>query len=216
MTTLVHPKQFAQGLDNAVVFSTDKAGLEVSDSVWASWTGETFRFMGRGRYSAMVYDLAPSAESKDSPWSVILSLDTAKEVSAALKKVDGAGRKDSTIDVIGLSETSAALTSGADTLAHLEDAPGAEDLRSTEEFEGFYEKLETISEMPAEPVPPVSPIVFTKGVITKLSKLKADVPSRDEDRWELHHIGGATWVYRYHGERCAAVVMLESCRDNLE
>lgn len=199
-----------------MTFSTDKAGLEVSDSVWASWTGETFRFMGRGRYSAMVYDLAPSAESQDEPWSVILSLDTAKEVSAALKKVDGAGRKDSTIDVMGLGETSVALTSGADTLAHLEDAPGAEDLRSTEEFEGFYEKLETISEMPAEELPPTSPIVFTKGVIAKLSKLKVDVPAREEDRYELHHIGGATWVYRFYGEQCAAVVMLESCRDNLE
>ena len=216
MALTARPSLLAGGLNNAVEFSTNKKGLEVNDSIYVAWTGETLRFMGRGRYSGCVYDLAASSYDDEPPWNVIVSLDTAKEAATALRKSPGAGRKDTTVDIVRLDDGSIHFMAGTEAIAILQNAPGHENLRSSDEFEGFYEKLERISEWPAEEIPPASPIVFTRDVVAKLGKLKTDLPNRDEDRWELHYIGGATWIYRYMGEFAAAAVMLESCRDSLD
>lgn len=216
MTLTARPSLLAGGLTNAVEFSTNKKGLEVNDSIYIAWTGETLRFMGRGRYSGCVYDLAAESSESEDPWSVIVSIDTAKDVATTLRKAPGAGKKDTTVDIVYVSDGSIHFMMGTESLATLENAPGHEDLRSSEEFEGFYERLERIAEWPSEEVPPASPIVFTRDVVAKLGKLKTDQPNRDEDRWELHYIGGATWIYRFMGENAAAAVMLESCRDSLE
>lgn len=216
MSLTAHPKKVADGLSNAVEFSSNKKGLEVNDSIYVAWTGETLRFMGRGKYSGCVYDLAANSHEDEPPWDVIVSIDTAKEASTTLRKAPGAGRQDGSVDVLRLEDGSIHFVSGTESLVSLENAPGHEELRPNKMYEGLYERLERISELPVEVMPPASPIVFTRDVVAKLGKLKTDLPSRDYDRWELHYIGGATWIYRYYGDKAAASVMLESCRDNLE
>lgn len=227
MSLTVRPKLFADGLANAAEFSTNKKGLVVNDSVHVSWTGEKLRFMGRGKYSGCVHDLTPATHGNEKPWDVIVSIDTATEAAKALRASPGSGKQATTVDVIGLSDGSVQIvanatshedqdTSNPPVIVGLENAPGHEELRPTEEFEGFYEKLERIGQLPAEPIPPASPIVFTRDVVAKLSKLKTEKPGKDPDRWELHYIGGATWIYRHYGNQVAVSAMLESCRDSLE
>lgn len=217
MAITARPTLVAGGLKNAIEFSKDKKGLEVNDSIYVAWTGETLRFMGRGRYSGCVYDLAASSHDNEEPWDVIVSLDTAAEAEEAIRKSPGAGRKDTVVDLVKLSDGRIFIGSGETPFYILENAPGHEELRSTDEYEGFYEKLERISEWPADPIPPAAPIVFTRDVIAKLGKLKTDMAPKDDiGRYELHFLGGATWIYRYQGHTAAAAVMLESCRDNLD
>lgn len=224
MSLTVRPKLFADGLATAAEFSTNKKGLEVNDSIHVSWTGEALRFMGRGRYSGCVFDLTPASHGAEEPWDVIISIDTATEAAKAVRAAPDAGKQATTVDIVELSDGSVMIASNSTSenasldspaIVVLENAPGHEELRPTEEFEGFYEKLERISRLPAEPIPPASPIVFTRDVVAKLSKIKTEKPGKDPDRWELHYIGGATWIYRHYGNQVAASVMLESCRDSL-
>lgn len=215
---LVHPKRFAEALDNVALFSTDKKGLEVNDTVWVSWTGETLRLMGRGRYSAGLHDMAPYDGEKPDQWSLILDLDDAVEAAKVLKKVEGAGRKDASVYVTLINEDHVAVYAGESHVLSLQQVPDHKELRSTDDYEGIYEQLETISELPRQETPPTSPIVWTRGVINKLLKVRLGDAHHEADRFECHWIGGATWAYRLLSPNhpAAFVAMLESTRDNLE
>lgn len=216
---LIHPKRLAEAIDNAVLFSADKAGLAVNHTIMVDWSPErgTLRFLGRGRYSCSVQELAPANPQVQCPgFDVYLDLDDAIDAAKALRATEGAGRKDTTVNLVRLGERSAAVMYGTSRVAVLEDSPEAHEVRSTDDFEGIYEVVERAYAMPVATASPVSPVVLTRGVVKKLDKIKLGAPLHDADRWEFHWIGGASWRVRAAAEGTTVTVMLESCRDGLE
>lgn len=214
----VHPKRLAEALENAALFSNDTKGLEVNDTVYVGWTGETLRLMGRGRYSAGLHDMAVNDGDRPEPWDVIIDIEDAQELGKMLKKIEGAGRKDAAIYLTKVNDDHVAIYQGESHLASLSQIEEHEDYRGSDEFEGIYEQLEKIAELPRQETPPVSPIVWTRGVVKKLLKIRVGDAHHDADRFECHWLGGATWAYRILSPQnpVAFVALLESTRDNLE
>lgn len=215
----VHPKRFAQALDNAAEFTEDKRGTEVNDSVWVSWTGETLRTMGRGRYVAGLHDLGIIDVTEDGgQWSLVIHVEEAREVATAIKRIKGSGGKDAAITLRVVDDNEVAVFDGEHHVTSMVQLEDHEDYRGDGEHKGLYEELEYISELPRTELPPAEPIVWTRGVIKKLLKVYVGDPQKDWDRFECHWIGGATWAYRILSEshESAFVAMLESTRDNLE
>lgn len=211
-----HPKVLASALENAVIFSTDKAGLSVNDTIRISFDEQGLRFMGRGRYSCSCQSLEPLNEVDEYPtFELFLGLDEAGDAAKALRGMDGAGRKDTTVDLAVLGEGVVAVLAGPEAVVTFEDVEHADELRSTEEFEGIYEVIDKALALPPHPSP-TSPVVFTRGVLAKLGKVKLGPPLHDADRWEAYHLGGATWAIAMQAEGTHFTALMESARDGLE
>lgn len=218
-TLLVHPKRFAQALDNAAEFTEDKRGTEVNDSVWVSWTGETLRTMGRGRYAAGLHDLGViSGGDTVDYWSIIVHVEDAREVAKTVKGIKGSGSKDASVALRVIDDNEVGVFEGEHHLTSLIQLDDHEEYRATKDRKGIYEELERIAELPRFEEPPATPIVWTRGVLKKLLKVFVGDPQKDWDRFEAHWIGGATWAYRIvsPNHESAFVAMMESTRDNLE
>lgn len=213
----IHPRRLAEGLENVAKFSKDAKGLEVNDTVYISWTGEAMRLMGRGRYCAGLHDMSVQSGEAEQ-WDLIIDIEDAVELGKMLKKVDGAGRKDGSVSLTQISSDHVAIHQGEHHVASLTQVEEHEEYRGSEEFEGIYEQLEKIAELPRQEAPPTSPITWTRGVIKKLLEVRVGDAHSEADRFECHWIGGATWAYRIISPNhpAAFLALLESTRDNLE
>lgn len=212
-----HPKMLASALENAVIFSTDKAGLSVNDTIRISFDEQGLRFMGRGRYSCSCQSLEPLNEVDEYPtFELFLGLDEAGNAAKVLRGMDGAGRKDTTVDLAVLEGGMVAVLAGPEAVVTFENVEHADELRSTEEFEGVYEVIEKALALPPQETPPTTPIVWTRGVVRKLDKVKLGSPAHESDRWAVHWLGGASWAVTTEAEGTMFTALLESARDGLE
>lgn len=210
----VHPKRLQEALENSALFTTDKAGLAVNDTVRVGFDGERLVFAGRGRYSCSIHRLTPTKPCLGMPtWDTLINLDQADAAIAALKGVDGIGKKDTTVEVHHL-EGGFLVSDGAEPIVSLREDEDSTALRGDEEFSGIFDALDAAEELEAQPLTNER-LVWTKGVLAKLAKVKLGSPIRDEDMWSAEWLGGATFRYQMADHESGAdfTAYLEATRE---
>lgn len=162
-------------------------------------------------------ELSPVNDDADNEaFDFYLDVDDAAEMAKALRTMEGAGRKDTTVNLVNIGEHCVVALAGTSQVATFEDSPDAHEVRSTDDFEGIFEVVERAYALPVATAIPTPSVVWTRGVLKKLDKIKLGTPLSEADRWEAHWIGGASWRYRVESEGTTFTAMLESCRDGME
>lgn len=207
----VHPKRLVEAFENAILFSSDAKGFETNDTVLVGFDGEHLVFTGRGKYSCCVHRLTPASECGAEPWDVIVDIDSALDSVAALKKVDGYGRKDTTVEVHSI-ESGFFVSDGAEAVATLLEDEDSSALRGDDEFQGMYEVVDKAQALPALPFENDS-LAFTRGVLAKLAKVKLGSPLKDENVWGAQYLGGATFRFLMTDHDANFEAYLEATRE---
>lgn len=181
MTSLsIHPRAFAEALDNAVAVGKDKPGVSNNEYIALFTRGSLLLAYGRGRYLAGRHVARLSAEVGES--RVVLHEDSASELASAVKKVEGVGRKDTLVSVN--LDGGLAVNAGDVPLCDLADEDEQGTL--THLWTQIDEALAT-----ADKAEPCAGVMFSKEMMQKISKIKGDA-----DVVDLVRIGGGTMAFR--------------------
>jgi len=185
----IHPKHLADALANAVDMGKDKLTRPL---IYLRVSGDTLHAYGRGLYTAG----RDSREFRaDSPQyaEIVITEDEAAELATALRGVEGAGRKETTVSVAVAERTHLKVEYGAEILCEL---PDADDLQETfgepDEVSDWEEIDILLGEISnSQDSPPLTRFGFQKDILARLNKIRADSNVMDI---ALHPTGHATGI----------------------
>ena len=174
--TEIVPKQLFEQLENAVMFSTSD-NPPINDTIYLR-LGEGFMVTaGRGKYAAGI-DTRPVESVDPEVAEVILDPDQVMDFVRAAKKLKGFGGKTARCD-LEVSREAVTVRFGGDSFT-LGRSELADDVETTEEFEGIYDHLfRMVEENRAWDMP--SRMVILRKMFKLLDKIKAGTTGKDED-----------------------------------
>lgn len=186
-TFLMHPKELADILANAVDIGKDKT---THDFIYLRASGGVLHAYGRGRYAAGT-DSRPFTAGEPQYAEVVITEDEASELATALRAVEGAGRKGTTVDVEMIERQS--LVIGQGTICELPDADTNEVSFGMPDEVSDWEEIDILLTEIAEHIPiGLDPrFAFQKDVLARMNKIRADSPVMDI---ALHPTGHAVGI----------------------
>ena len=175
-TFTIHPKELADLLANAVDIGKDKTTHPL---IYLRASGDSLFAYGRGRYLAG-RDSRPLTAETPQYGELVITQDEASELATALRKVEGAGRKGTTVDVILSERQQFTVQNGPDyILCELPDADtNAVSFGEPYEMSDWEEIDELLTEIQQDPHT-AQPLAFQKDVLGTMNKIRADSPVMD-------------------------------------
>lgn len=186
---LIHPKELADILANAVDIGKDKTTHPL---IYLRASGDTLHAYGRGRYAAG-RDSRQFTADEPQYAEVVITEDEAAELATTLRGREGAGRKGTTVEVKLTERGVLAINQGLDVLCELPDAdPKQITFGMPDEVSDWEEIDELLAEVAAHiPVGMDSRFGFQKDVLARMNKIRADSPVMDI---ALHPTGHAVGI----------------------
>lgn len=175
-TFLIHPKDLADLLANAVDVGKDKTTHPL---ICLNASGDSLLAYGRGRYMAG-RDSRPFTADTPQYGEVVITEEEAAELASVLRKVEGVGRKGTTIDVVLTERQSFIVQNGPeDILCELPDADTNQiSYGEPDELSDWEEIDQLLTEIKQDPHT-AQPLAFTKDVLGTLNKIRTDSPVLD-------------------------------------
>lgn len=174
--TEIVPKQLFEQLENAVMFSTSD-NPPINDTIYLR-LGEGFMVTaGRGKYAAGI-DTRPVESVDPEVAEVIMDPEEVMTFVREAKKIKGFGGKTARVS-LKVSPQSLAVSFGNEHF-ELGRSELADEVETTEEFEGIYDHLfRMIAENRSWDVP--QRIVVLRKMFKLLDKIKTGATAKDED-----------------------------------
>lgn len=183
----IHPKDLAEAFDNVVHVCTDKTAT-YNEVVKIEWGNKHLYVHGRGRYTASVERREVLIEPSDMGEVFYAHITELKEVASALKKVEGAGRSDTTV-TMHLDEGRLVISSGTVAVAVLDDVDPERLTESTADSIGQWEEvLDMMGHKPLDG----RPLAFTRDLIKRLDKVRVGKVNQPYDVWDFANLDGNT------------------------
>lgn len=185
----IHPRVLAEALDNAVVIGKDKPAITYCDVIGIEGFTDRLEIYARGRYTAGRVTV-PVHLGWASPKTTCILEAEAAELASVLKKVEGAGRKGTVVEVT--LDGGLAIRAGTETICDLADAdPDGDEYETWHEIDGAIALAE-------HSLLVGDPLAFSKDLIARFTKIKAET-----DVLDMVCIGGNTVVAKmgenFHG-----------------
>lgn len=183
----IHPKDLAEAFDNVVHVCTNKTAT-YNEVVKVEWGNKHLYVHGRGRYTASVERREVLIEPSGMGEAFYAHITELKEVASALKKVEGAGRADTTV-TMHLDAGRLVINSGTVAVAVLDDVDPERLTESTTDSIGQWE--EVLDVMGREPLEG-RPLAFTRDIIKRLDKVRVGKTNQPYDVFDFAWLGGNT------------------------
>lgn len=185
-TFMMHPKELADILANAVDIGKDRTTRPL---IFLAASGDTLHVYGRGRYAAG-RDSRPFTADTPQYGEIVITEDEASELATALRALEGAGRKGTTVDV-ELAERGRFVI-GQGTICDLPDAdPEQATFGMPDELNDWEEIDLLLMEILKGGQEPVTRLAFQKDILARINKIRADSPVMDI---ALHPTGHAVGI----------------------
>jgi len=153
-------------------------------------SGSTLHVYGRGRYTAG-RDSRPFT-GKDQFAEIVITEDEASELATALRGLEGAGRKDTTITVTMTERGKLAVQSGEDTLCDLPDADTNQVSFGMPDEMSDWEEIDLLlNDFRTRRPPEITRFAFQKDILARMNKIRADSNVMDI---ALHPTGHAVGI----------------------
>ena len=179
-TFTIHPKDFSDLLSNAVDIGKDRPAVSINELVMLSCSGAILSAYGRGRYTA---GRDWRQVDTDIPLSgaVTLTESECEELAAALRGVEGSGRKGTTVTVTLSDRQALRVTTGTDILCELPDAdPTSATFGEPDEVSDWEEIDNLISVIEeAALTQQRGPWAVATEILTRINKIRADTHVAD-------------------------------------
>lgn len=170
-TFRIHPKELADLLANAVDIGKDKTTHPL---ICLAVSADTLHAYGRGRYTAG-RDWRRFETDEPQFAAIVITEDEADELAGVLRKVEGAGRKDTRIGVIMTERGMLTVQNGDEILAELPDADVNQiSFGMPDELSDWEEIDELLMDFRLKEPPAVTRFAFQKDILARLNKIRAD------------------------------------------
>ena len=171
-TFLIHPKELADILANAVDIGKDRTTHPLT---YLRASGDTLHAYGRGRYAAGTDSRPFTAGDLEPQYAeIVITEDEATELATALRAVEGSGRKGTTVTVELSERHELKITSGLDVLCELPDADTNEVSFGMPDEVSDWEEIDMMLAEVVEHPQLTHPLGFQKDILARLNKIRAD------------------------------------------